>query len=58
MEVIEVDPREGWASFKFIGATFMKSLVVSIDEHPMWIYEVDGHYYRAPARARLPLVQR
>lgn len=53
-----MDPREGWASFKFIGATFMKSLVVSIDEHPMWIYEVDGHYYRAPARARLPLVQR
>jgi Putative multicopper oxidases len=22
----------------------MKSFVVSIDEHPMWIYEVDGHY--------------
>ncbi|KAL1970786.1 hypothetical protein VTN77DRAFT_2620 [Rasamsonia byssochlamydoides] len=44
MEVIEVDASERWASFKFIGAAFMKSLVVSIDEHPMWIYEVDGRY--------------
>ncbi|KAJ9298682.1 hypothetical protein DTO271G3_3649 [Paecilomyces variotii] len=43
-EVIEVDPQEGWASFKFISAAFMKSFVVSIDEHPMWVYEVDGHY--------------
>ncbi|KAL2003357.1 hypothetical protein VTN02DRAFT_4177 [Thermoascus thermophilus] len=43
-EVIEVDPREGWASLKFISAAFLKSFVVSIDEHPMWIYEVDGHY--------------
>jgi len=39
-----VDASEGWASFKFISAAFMKSLVVSIDEHPMWIYEVDGRY--------------
>lgn len=43
-EVFEVDPREGWASFKFISAAFMKSFVVSIDEHPMWVYEVDGQY--------------
>ncbi|OJJ48518.1 hypothetical protein ASPZODRAFT_150730 [Penicilliopsis zonata CBS 506.65] len=43
-EVLEVDPADGWASFKFIGATTLKSLVVSIDEHPMWVYEVDGHY--------------
>jgi FtsP/CotA-like multicopper oxidase with cupredoxin domain len=42
--VIQVEARERWASFKFISAAFMKSLVVSIDEHPMWVYEVDGHY--------------
>ncbi|XHF99194.1 hypothetical protein AWENTII_002701 [Aspergillus wentii] len=43
-EVIEVDAADGWASFKFISAASLKSLIVSIDEHPMWIYEVDGHY--------------
>lgn len=43
-EVLEVDANDGWASFKFISAASLKSLIVSIDEHPMWIYEVDGHY--------------
>ncbi|KKK13705.1 hypothetical protein ARAM_000845 [Aspergillus rambellii] len=43
-EVIEVDPSRQWASMKFIGGTAMKSVIASIDEHPMWIYEVDGNY--------------
>ncbi|KAE8150101.1 multicopper oxidase-domain-containing protein [Aspergillus avenaceus] len=43
-EVIEVDPRDEWASLKFISATWLKYLMASVDEHPMWIYEVDGHY--------------
>ncbi|KAF7596585.1 hypothetical protein BBP40_000985 [Aspergillus hancockii] len=43
-EVIEVDPENGWASLKFISAAWLKAFIASIDEHPMWIYEVDGHY--------------
>jgi Multicopper oxidase len=41
---IEVDPANGWASLNFIGAASEKALIVSVDEHPMWIYEVDGRY--------------
>lgn len=33
-----------WASFSFISAASLKALVVSIDEHPMYVYEVDGRY--------------
>lgn len=33
-----------WASINWISAASMKSLTVAIDEHPMWIYAVDGHY--------------
>ncbi|KAF5867134.1 hypothetical protein ETB97_004054 [Aspergillus alliaceus] len=43
-EVIEVDPEDRWISLKFISAAWLKALIASIDEHPMWIYEVDGHY--------------
>jgi hypothetical protein len=42
--VVEVDPAYGWASLNFIGGASEKALVVSIDEHPMWVYEVDGRY--------------
>ncbi|QGA16583.1 hypothetical protein EYB26_004250 [Talaromyces marneffei] len=41
---VEVDPSRSWASLNFIGAASEKALVVSVDEHPMWIYEVDGRY--------------
>lgn len=40
----EVNPAGGWASFNFINAGGTLGPVVSIDEHPMWIYAVDGRY--------------
>ncbi|CAI7652147.1 unnamed protein product [Penicillium glandicola] len=43
-EIIEVDPNATWVSFKFISAASIKALMFSIDEHPMYIYEVDGSY--------------
>ncbi|KAM0543071.1 hypothetical protein ACHAPJ_012520 [Fusarium lateritium] len=43
-ETIEVDPVEGWVSLNFIGGATFKTIVFSIDEHDMWVYEVDGHY--------------
>lgn len=41
---VEVDPADGWASFNFIGTASNKQVLFSIDEHPMWLYEVDGGY--------------
>lgn len=41
-EVVEVDAAMGWASLSFIGAATFKTIVFSIDKHPMWVYEVDG----------------
>lgn len=32
----------GWVALNFISAMTSKAIVVSIDEHPMWIYAVDG----------------
>ncbi|KAE8326988.1 conidial pigment biosynthesis oxidase Arb2/brown2 [Aspergillus sergii] len=43
-DVIEVDPAVGWASLNFIDAATFKATVFTIADHPMWIYEVDGHY--------------
>ncbi|KAJ5191558.1 Multicopper oxidase type 2 [Penicillium cinerascens] len=43
-EIIKVNADHGWVSFKFISAAAMKALMFSIDEHPMYIYEVDGSY--------------
>lgn len=42
--IFTVDARHQWASFHFISAASLKVLVVSIDEHPMYVYEVDGRY--------------
>lgn len=39
-----VDSSLKWTSFSFINAASLKALVVSIDEHPMYVYEVDGRY--------------
>ena len=39
-----VDANDGWASFNFINGASLKELEASIDEHPMWIYAVDGEY--------------
>ena len=43
-EVIHVDAADGWASINWISGMNIKSPVVSIDNHPMWVYAVDGHY--------------
>ncbi|KAJ5461492.1 Multicopper oxidasetype 2 [Penicillium daleae] len=43
-EIIEVDPNNQWVALKFISAASMKALMFSIDEHQMYIYEVDGSY--------------
>ncbi|KAL2871382.1 multicopper oxidase [Aspergillus lucknowensis] len=41
--VITVNPEEnGWASLNFIAGTSQKGLTFSVDNHPMWVYEVDG----------------
>ncbi|KAL4738138.1 conidial pigment biosynthesis oxidase Arb2/brown2 [Aspergillus similis] len=43
-EVIEVDPtKTPWMSFNFVATVAASDLMVSIDEHPMWVYEVDGN---------------
>ena len=42
---LTVDPTESqWISMNFIAAPSNKQVAFSIDEHPMWIYEVDGNY--------------
>ncbi|KAJ0328816.1 hypothetical protein COL5a_004601 [Colletotrichum fioriniae] len=43
-EIIEVDPEAEWVSLNFIGGATFKTIVFSIDEHEMWVYEVDGDY--------------
>jgi hypothetical protein len=43
-EIIEVDAKDRWVSINWIGASTFKTIQPSIDEHDMWIYEVDGHY--------------
>ncbi|KAL4905280.1 laccase-1 [Aspergillus multicolor] len=41
--VIYVDPGfNGWVSLNFIGGTAQKAITFSVDNHPMWVYEVDG----------------
>lgn len=41
---IEVDPHNGWVSLNFISTATAQEMVVSIDDHPMWLYAVDGGY--------------
>lgn len=42
--VIEVDPADNWASLNFVGAATFKTTIFSIDEHLMWVYQVDGQF--------------
>ncbi|KAK3292580.1 multicopper oxidase [Chaetomium fimeti] len=41
---VKADPADGWISLNLIGAESNAQITVSIDEHPMWLYEVDGGY--------------
>lgn len=43
-EIITVNAYDGWASLNFISTATLQEMVVSIDEHPMWVYEIDGRY--------------
>ncbi|KAJ5655192.1 hypothetical protein N7507_007142 [Penicillium longicatenatum] len=45
-EVIEVDSLNGWASLDFIGAASISALTVSINNHSLWVYEVDGSFIK------------
>ncbi|KAJ6103637.1 hypothetical protein N7486_003859 [Penicillium sp. IBT 16267x] len=45
-EVIEVDPLNGWASLNFIGSASITAPIVSINNHSLWVYEVDGLYIK------------
>jgi FtsP/CotA-like multicopper oxidase with cupredoxin domain len=45
-EVIKVDAAEKWATLHFISAMSLKIGVVSVDEHPLWIYAIDGQYIK------------
>lgn len=41
---IEVDPAKGWVSLNFVAAATTVQFVVSLDEHELWLYEMNGHY--------------
>jgi len=43
-EIIEVNAADGYASFHWISAMSVKTPVVSIDEHSMTVFAVDGAY--------------
>ncbi|MCJ1286312.1 hypothetical protein MMC26_005657 [Xylographa opegraphella] len=45
-ETIEVDASHEWVSLNFISAASSKAVVVSVDQHPMWVYAVDGVYIK------------
>lgn len=42
--VFNVNPSQGWVSLNFISSAALQEMIVSIDEHPMWVYEVDGQF--------------
>ncbi|CAG8925708.1 unnamed protein product [Penicillium salamii] len=43
-EEIRVDPRDGWISLNLIGAASISTLAFSLNNHSLWVYEVDGQY--------------
>lgn len=43
-EIVEVDPVDEWVSISFVMAATFKTVVFSIDQHEMWVYEVDGGF--------------
>lgn len=51
----QVNPDARWASFHLISAASLKALVFSIDAHPMYVYEVDGHYIEPQLVHSLPI---
>ncbi|KAG8905874.1 hypothetical protein FRB99_008085 [Tulasnella sp. 403] len=45
LEVIEVDPKETWVSIAFVNMAAIWDFIVSIDDHPLWVYAADGQYH-------------
>ncbi|KAF2020995.1 multicopper oxidase [Aaosphaeria arxii CBS 175.79] len=44
VEVIKANPGDKWLALDIISAAGIDTFAFSIDEHPMWVYAVDGHY--------------
>jgi hypothetical protein len=44
LATITTAPHAGWKSIHFISTASLQEMVVSIDDHPMWVYGVDGRY--------------
>jgi hypothetical protein len=44
LATITTAPHAGWKSIHFISTASLQEMVLSIDDHPMWLYSVDGHY--------------
>lgn len=42
--IFNVDASQGWVSLNIISAASLQEMVVSIDEHPMWVYAIDGRF--------------
>ncbi|SPN97365.1 related to laccase precursor [Cephalotrichum gorgonifer] len=61
-EVIEVQGHsdsggdENWVALHFIGAFHGISSMVSIDEHPMWVFAVDGGYITPQLVHAIPIM--
>ncbi|KAF2203597.1 Cupredoxin [Delitschia confertaspora ATCC 74209] len=44
VEIILAKPEKKWLAFDVISAAGIEYFAFSIDQHPMWVYAVDGHY--------------
>lgn len=41
---VDVDSRDGWAALTFVNAGGLYPIKITVDNHPMHVYAVDGHY--------------
>ena len=57
-EVVKVPTGAKWMALDFISAAGIGTFAVSIDEHPMWIYAVDGAYIEPLKVDALSLMQK
>ncbi|KAF7196566.1 Laccase 1 [Pseudocercospora fuligena] len=51
----QVDASKRWVSFNIIGAASLVSPVISLDQHDLWVYAIDGRYIK-PYKAQGILV--
>ncbi|KAF2110621.1 multicopper oxidase-domain-containing protein [Lophiotrema nucula] len=43
-ETITASPQDKWLALDIISTAGVDTFAFSIDEHPLWVYAVDGHY--------------